>query len=137
GRQIGLFVQKLLPKGYTHESERQFFLVSEMAVRHLKEIAELLQTAHSGSIPIVHPHTTNTKADDLGPEPYFFQWAASQDGRLGQINTKDVPVAKLLALLSEVQSTLVSGQGHSYLQVPPPQTLEQRDEALRKQFERC
>jgi len=213
GRQIGLFVQKLLPKGYTHESERQFFLVSEMAVRHLKEIAELLQTAHSGSIPIVHPHATSTKADDLGPEPYFFQWAASQDGRLGQINTKDVsvllrflfhglvlttrtgepiriaphllrhvlathartvqnipaealayllhhrvtlpgsahaltlpeatayysrlPVAKLLALLSEVQSTLVSGQGHSYLQVPPPQTLEQRDEALRKQFERC
>jgi hypothetical protein len=48
-----------------------------------------------------------------------------------------LPVAKLLTLLSEVQSTLVSGQGHSYLQVPSPQTLEQKDEALRKQFERC
>jgi hypothetical protein len=48
-----------------------------------------------------------------------------------------LPVAKLLALLFEIQSTLVSDQGRSYLQVPAPQTLEQKDEALRKQFERC
>jgi len=213
GHHIGLCVQKLLPKGYTHESERQFFLVSEMAVRHLKEMAELLQAAHGGSIPVVHPHVTNTKAEDLGPESYFFQWAATQDGRLGHLHTKDVanllrflfhglvlttragepiriaphllrhvlsthartvqnipaeaiayllhhrvtlpdspraltipeatayysrlPVAKLLALLSDVQSTLISDRGRSYLPVPLLQTLEQKDEALRKQFERC
>jgi len=213
GRQIGLCVQKLLPKGYTHESERQFFLISDMAVRHLKEIAELLQAAHGGSIPIVHPESSGGKADDLLPEPYFFQWASSQNGRLGHLSTKDVstllrflfhglvlttragkpihiaphllrhvlsthartvqnipaeaiayllhhrvtlpdstraltipeatayysrlPVAKLLALLFEVQSQLSSDQGRSYLSVPPLRTLEQKDEALRKQFERC
>lgn len=213
GRHIGICVQKLLPKGCTHESERQFFLVSEMAVHHLKEIADLLQVAHGGHIPVVPPHWDNSKADDLVPEPYFFQWAASQDGRLGHLSSEDVgtllrflfqglvlttrngkpiriaphllrhvlathartvqnmpaealayllhhrvtlpgssqaltlpeatayysrlPVAKLLALLFEVQSTLVSDQGHSYLPVPSPQTLEQMDEALRKQFERC
>jgi hypothetical protein len=213
GRQIGLCVQKLLPKGYTHESERQFFLISDMAVHHLKEIAELLQAAHGGSIPIVHPGSSGGKVDDLGPEPYFFQWAASQNGRLGHLSTTDVstllrflfhglvlttrtgkpihiaphllrhvlsthartvqnipaeaiayllhhrvtlpdstraltipeatayysrlPVAKLLALLFEVQSQLSSDQGRSYLSVPPLQTLEQKDEALRKQFERC
>ncbi len=213
GRKIGILVQKLLPKGYTHESERQFFLVSDMAVRHLKEIAELLQTAHGDSIPVVYPDPHGTKAEDLLPEPYFFQWAASQDGRIGSLTAKDVaqllrflfhgltlttkagepiriaphllrhvlathartvqnipaeaiayllhhrvtlpgsthaltipeatayysrlPVAQLLALLFEVQSTLVSDQGRSYLQVPLPQTLEQKDEALRKQFERC
>ncbi len=48
-----------------------------------------------------------------------------------------LPVAKLLALLFEVQSTLVPSQGRSYLQVPSPQTLEQMDAALRVQFERC
>ena len=211
GRKIGLLVQKLLPKGYTQESERQFFLISDMAVRHLKEISEMLRAAHDGTIPVVHPQTYLTKADDLVPEPYFFQWAASEDGRIGHLRTNDVstllrflfhgltlttrtgepirvvphllrhvlsthartvqnipaeaiayllhhritlpsstrmltisgatayysrlPVTKLLALLFEVQSTLVSDQGRSYLQVPSPQTLEQMDEALRKQFE--
>ncbi len=213
GRKIGILVQKLLPKGYTHESERQYFLISDMAVRHLKEIAEVLQARHGGSIPVIHPHPSGSKAEDLLPEPYFFQWATSQDGRLGHLDAQDVsnllrflfhgltlttkdgkpiriaphllrhvlathartvqnvpaealayllhhrvtlpgstralalpeatayysrlPVAQLLALLFEVQSTLVSDQGRSYLQVPPPQTLEQMDEALRKQFERC
>jgi hypothetical protein len=189
GRKIGLCVQRLLPKGYTHESERQFFLISDMAVRHLKEIGELLRAAHDGSIPVVHPEQHGGKAEDLGSEPYFFQWAASSDGRVGHLCSRDVahllrflfhgltlttktgepiriaphllrhvlathartvqnipaealayllhhrvtlpgsthaltlpeatayysrlPVAKLLALLSEVQSTLVSGQGHS------------------------
>jgi hypothetical protein len=211
GRKIGILVQKLLPKGYAHESERQFFLVSDMAVRHLKEIAEVLQATHGGIIPVVHPHQNGNKAEDLLPEPYFFQWAASQDGRLGSLTTQDVasllrflfhgltlttragepirvvphllrhvlathartvqkipaeavayllhhrvtlsdstraltvseatayysrlPVGQLLALLFEVQSTLISDQGRSYLQVPSPQTLEQMDEALRKQFE--
>ena len=213
GRKIGILVQKLLPKGHAHESERQFFLISDMAVRHLKEIAELLQATHGGSIPVVHPEPHSGKAEDLGPEPYFFQWGASQDGRLGHLSTGDIasllrflfhgltlttrtgepiriaphllrhvlathartvqnipaeavayllhhrvtlpgstraltvpeatayysrmPVSHLLALLFEVQSTLVSEQGRSYLHVPSPQTLEQMDEALRKQFERC
>ena len=213
GRKIGICVQKLLPKGYSHESERQFFLVSDMAVRHLKEIGELLRAAHGGTIPMVSPEPSVGKAEDLIPEPYFFQWSASQDGRIGHLCANDVahllqflfygltlttragepiriaphllrhvlathartvqnipaealayllhhrvtlpgsthaltlpeatayysrlPVAKLLALLFEVQSTLVSDQGHSYLQVPSPQTLEQMDETLRTQFERC
>jgi hypothetical protein len=213
GRKIGLCVQKLLPKGYFHESERQFFLISDMAVRHLKEIGEALRAAHGGIIPVVSPDPGNGKSEDLRAEPYFFQWASSPDGRVGHLSPTDVshllrflfhgltlttrtgepiriaphllrhvlathartvqnipaealayllhhrvtlpgsthaltlpeatayysrlPMAKLLALLSEVQSTLVSGQGYSYLQVPPPQTLEQGEEALRKQFERC
>jgi len=90
GRQIGLCVQKLLPKGYAHESERQFFLISDMAVRLLKEIAQELQAAHGGIIPVVHPEPHGGKADDLSPEPYFFQWAASEDGRAGHLTTKDV-----------------------------------------------
>jgi hypothetical protein len=213
GRKMGICVQKLLPKGHFHESERQFFLIGEMAIRHLKEIGELLRAAHGGIIPVVRPHPDLSKAEDLVSEPYFFQWAASQDGQSGHLRAKDVvsllrflfhgltlttrtgepiriaphllrhvlathartvqnipaealayllhhrvtlpgsthaltlpeatayysrlPVAKLLALLSEVQSTLVSGQCSSYLQVPSPQTLEQKDEALRRQFERC
>jgi hypothetical protein len=184
-----------------------------MAVRHLKEIGESLRAAHGGIIPVVYPEPHVGKAEDLRPESYFFQWAASQDGRVGHLCPRDVgqllrflfhgltlttragepiriaphllrhvlathartvqnipaealayllhhrvtlpgsthaltlpeatayyshlPVAKLLALLFEVQSTLVSGQGHSCLQVPSPQTLGQMDEALRKQFERC
>ncbi len=211
GRQIGLCVQKLLPKGYTHESERQFFLISDMAVRLLKEIAELLHATHGGTIPIVHPNTHNHKAEDLLPEPYFFQWAASEDRRIGLLSTKDVahllrflfhgltlttrtgepiriaphllrhvlathartvqnipaeavayllhhrvtlpdstcaltiseatayysrlPIGKLLALLSDVQSTLVSPQGHSYLHVPDLSTIEQKEAALRRIFE--
>ena len=213
GRKMGVLVQKLLPKGYQHESERQFFLISEMAVRHLKEIAEMLQAAHGGRIPIVYPEAFGNKADDLVAEPYFFQWAASPDGRLGHFNAQDVaqllrflfhgltlttragdpiriaphllrhvlathartalnipaeaiayllhhrvrlegtsgaltipeatayysrlPVAQLLALLFEIQPQLSSDQGRSYLQAPSPHTLEQMDEALRKQFERC
>jgi hypothetical protein len=48
-----------------------------------------------------------------------------------------LPVAQLLALLFEIQPQLASDPGRSYLQAPSPQTLEQMDEALRKQFERC
>jgi hypothetical protein len=39
-RKIGLLVQKLLPKGYTQESERQLFLIGEMAGRLLREIGQ-------------------------------------------------------------------------------------------------
>ena len=47
--------------------------------------------------PIVHPDQSNTKAEDLVPEPYFFQWATSKDGRLGHLSPKDV--AHLLRFL--------------------------------------
>jgi hypothetical protein len=43
----------------------------------------------------------------------------------------------LLALHFEIQPQLSADQGRSYLHAPSPQTLEQMDEALRKQFERC
>src|SRR5262249_4115205 len=52
GRKIGILVQNLLPKGYTKESERQFFLVGELAGRLLAEIGQLLEATHRGSIPI-------------------------------------------------------------------------------------
>ena len=97
GRKMGILVQKLLPKGYQHESERQFFLISEMAVRHLKEIAEMLQAAHGGRIPKVYPEAFGNKADDLVAEPYLFQWAATPDGRLGHFTAQDV--AQLLRFL--------------------------------------
>jgi hypothetical protein len=91
GRKIGLLVQKLLPKGYTQESERQFFLIGEMAGRHLREIGQLLEATHGGSIPVVQP-TRSTKSEDLVPEPYLFQWGASADGRLGLLDPSDVGV---------------------------------------------
>ncbi len=211
GRKIGILVQHLLPKGCRHESERQFFLISDMAARLLREIGELLQARYGGHIPIVHPHHQNKKAHDLAPEPYFFQWAASSDGRLGHLILQDIPallrflfhgltlttrtgepirvvthllrhvlatharqvknvpaeavayllhhrvtlpdrpqaltipeatayysrmpVTQLLALLFEVQATLLSEQARSYLQVPSPRTLEHSDETLREIFE--
>jgi hypothetical protein len=97
GRKMGILVQKLLPKGCQHESERQFFLISDLAIRHLKEIAELLQAAHGGHIPKVYPEAFGSKADDLVAEPYFFQWAASADGRLGHFSAQDV--AQLLRFI--------------------------------------
>lgn len=96
GRKIGLLVQKLLPKGYTQESERQFFLIGEMAGRLLREIGQLLETTHDGVIPVVHP-TRSTKSEDLAPEPYLFQWGSSADGRLGLLSGEDV--ARLLRFL--------------------------------------
>jgi hypothetical protein len=89
GRKIGILVQKLLPKGFRQESERQFFLIGEMAARLLREIGQLLETTHGGTIPIVHPYG-NSKIEDLHPEPYLFQWNASADGRLGMLGDEDV-----------------------------------------------
>ncbi len=147
GRKIGLLVQKLLPKGYTQESERQLFLIGEMAGRHLREIGQLLESVHGGTIPVVEP-TRSTKSEDLLPEPYLFQWGASPDGRLGLLDPGDVglipeatayysrlPTARLLALLFEAQSTLTVSGERTYLQAPSPRTLEQMDEALREIFE--
>ena len=210
GRKIGILVQKLLPKGSRQEHERQFFLIGEMAGRLLTEIGQLLEDTHGGTIPVVHPYR-NSKAEDLGPEPYLFQWAADEDGRLGVLNPDDVgkllrflfhgltlmtrtgkpirvathllrhvlathtrtakkvpaeavayllhhrvmlpdstraltiseatayysrlPLEQLLALLYEAQSQLSPQHPPSYLQVPPPRTLEQMDTALRQVFE--
>lgn len=89
GRKIGILVQKLLPKGVTQESERQFFLISEVAARLLREIGELLESRHGGTIPVVWP-SHNSKAEDLQPEPYLFQWEASSDGRAGVLTEEDV-----------------------------------------------
>ncbi len=89
GRKIGILVQNLLPKGYKTESDRQYFLVSEMAARHLAEIGQLLETTHGGSIPVVHP-SNSSKEEDLSPEPYLFQWDASPDGQLGLLANSDV-----------------------------------------------
>ncbi len=210
GRKIGILVQKLLPKGYRQESERQLFLISEMAGRLLTEIGQMLEAANGGTIPIIHPYQS-TKEEDLYPEPYLFQWAADEDGRVGLLNSTDVgnllrflfhgltlttrggqpihiaphllrhvlathartvknvpaeavafllhhrvtlddspralsipeatayysrlPLERLLALLFEAQSQIASSHTPSYLQVPPPRTLEQMDEALRRVFE--
>jgi hypothetical protein len=89
GRKIGILVQHLLPKGARQESERQFFLIGEMAARLLTEIGQLLESTHGGSIPITYPYD-NKKKEDLQPEPYLFQWAASRDGRIGLLKASDV-----------------------------------------------
>jgi hypothetical protein len=89
GRKMGILVQNLLPKGSRHESERQFFLIGEMAGRLLREIGQLLETTHHGVIPTVFPHGNN-KAEDLSAEPYLFQWAASDDGIYGTLSPDDV-----------------------------------------------
>src|SRR5260370_30863430 len=68
-----------------------------MAVRHLQEIAEIVQSAHGGRIPIVRPEAFGKKADELVAEPYFFQWSASPDGLLVHFNAQDV--AQLLRFL--------------------------------------
>ncbi len=96
GRKIGILVQHLLPKGATQESERQIFLISDMAARLLREIGELLESEYGGTIPVVQP-SPSSKAEDLQPEPYLFQWAASADGRVGLL--RDGDVGKLLRFL--------------------------------------
>jgi hypothetical protein len=96
GRKIGMLVQHLLPKGASRESDRQFFLISEMAGRLLTEIGHGLEAAHGGTIPIVQPYKSK-KREDLVPEPYLFQWEASPDGRLGLLTPGDV--ASLLRFL--------------------------------------
>src|SRR5437588_12446126 len=57
----------------------------------------MLQAAHGGRIPIVHPEAFGNKAADLIAEPYFFQWAGSPDGLLGHFNMQDA--ASLLRFL--------------------------------------
>lgn len=90
GEQRTLRLQHLLPKGKKTEAERQLFLISDRTYDLLREIAQGLRDAHSGHIPIVRPHAEHSKAEDLRPERYLFQWAASPDGRFGALNSDDV-----------------------------------------------
>ncbi len=83
-------LQLLLPKGKQTEAERKLFPISDWSWDLLREIAMELKRAHQGHIPVVHPHLENTKAEDLSPERYLFQWDASLDGRLGAFHPQDV-----------------------------------------------
>jgi hypothetical protein len=65
-----IYLQRLLPKGCSQESERQLFNVSG-GIDLLLEIAEHLQ-AHYGEVPVVPPE--REKAHCLRPERYLFQW---------------------------------------------------------------
>jgi hypothetical protein len=80
--------QHLLPKGAAHDSERQLFLILPNVAALLNEIAIGLEAAH-GEVPVVAPDR-NAKAEDLRPERYLLQWAASPDGRLGLLEPYDV-----------------------------------------------
>ncbi|MBV8719585.1 MAG: hypothetical protein JOZ65_31320, partial [Chloroflexi bacterium] len=65
-----IYLQRLLPKGCTQETERQLFNVSG-GIDLLLEIAEHLQ-AHYGEVPVVPPE--REKSHCLRPERYLFQW---------------------------------------------------------------
>ncbi len=85
-----MHLQLLLPKGKHTEAERKLFPVSDWSWNLLREIAVELKHAHQGYIPVVRPHPKNTKAEDLSPERYLFQWDASPDGKSGAFNPQDV-----------------------------------------------
>ncbi len=85
-----IWLQHLLPKGRKTEAERQLFPICPQAYELLREIGSLLKEAY-GDIPAVSPHPANKKAEDLLPERYLFQWAASPDGREGTLAPRDVP----------------------------------------------
>jgi len=85
-----MHLQWLLPKGQHTEVERKLFPISEWSWELLREIAQEIKRAHQGRIPVVRPHPHNTKAEDLSPERYLFQWDASPDGKSGAFHPKDV-----------------------------------------------
>lgn len=85
-----MHLQWLLPKGKRTEAERKLFPISDWSWDLLREIAEALKRAHQGRIPVVGPHPHNTKAEDLSPERYLFQWDASPDGKSGAFHPEDV-----------------------------------------------
>jgi hypothetical protein len=89
GKQRVLWLQYLLPKGKKTEEERQLFPISTQSYELLREMGTLLKEAH-GNIPAVRPHPENTKAEDLCPERYLFQWAATPDGHDGALAPHDV-----------------------------------------------
>src|SRR4030081_2083098 len=83
-------LQFLLPKGKRTEAERKLFPISDWSWELLREIAVEIKHAHQGHIPVVHPQVTNTKAEDLSPERYLFQWDASPDEKSGAFYQEDV-----------------------------------------------
>jgi hypothetical protein len=90
-KQVKLHLQHLLPKGSRTDEERQLFPLSNECMRLLGEIKHLLEETH-GEIPIVYPSRTSVKHEDLKPERYLFQWAATPGGRQGIFNVHDVQV---------------------------------------------
>jgi hypothetical protein len=68
-----IVLQRLLPKGRRHDSERNRYNVSA-AASLLDEITEAVRERHDGRIPLVPPRRTHTKIDDLRPEHYLLQW---------------------------------------------------------------
>lgn len=86
-----IWLQHLLPKGRRTEAERQLFPLSPQAYELLREIGSLLKATH-GSIPIVAPHPENTKAEDLLPERYLFQWGVGASGQTSTIKPGDVSI---------------------------------------------
>ncbi len=85
-----MHLQWLLPKGKRTEAERKLFPISDWSWDLLREIAQKLKSAHQGRIPVVGPHPRNSKAEDLSPERYLFQWDASPDGKSGAFHPEDV-----------------------------------------------
>ena len=68
-----IVLQRLLPKGRRHDSERNLFNVSAAALL-LQEISDGLRARHGGEIPRIAPRRSHTKAEDLKPERYLLQW---------------------------------------------------------------
>ncbi len=83
-----MHLQWLLPKGKRTEAERKLFPISDWSWDLLREIAQKLKSAHQGRIPVVGPHPRNSKAEDLSPERYLFQWDASPDGKSGAFHER-------------------------------------------------
>ncbi len=68
-----IVLQRLLPKGRRHDSERNTYNISA-AAGLLDEITEAVRLRHDGRIPRVSPRRTHMKIDDLRPEHYLLQW---------------------------------------------------------------
>lgn len=90
GEERVMHLQLLLPKGKRAEAERKLFPISDWSWDLLREIAMEIKRVHQGHIPVVRPHPRNTKAEDLSPERYLFQWDASPDGKSGAFHPEDV-----------------------------------------------
>ncbi len=90
GEERVMHMQLLLPKGKYTEAERKLFPISDWSWEILCEIGKMLKDAHKGSIPVVRSHKYNSKAEDLPPERYLFQWDASPDGGSGAFSPEDV-----------------------------------------------
>lgn len=88
GNQTPCVFQYLLPKGSTHETERQLFLITPEVAHLLDEITLGLEAAH-GEVPVVET-VYQAKAEDLPPARCIFQWSASEDGHTGLLSEEDV-----------------------------------------------